>query len=318
MPTVTLSPVAKLQFFSNNGIPLNGGKLFTYLAGTTTKTASYIDSTGGTPNTNPIILSFRGEADVWIPPNLRVKYVLAPATDTDPPTNPIWSVDNLAASQLLTVYGGVDTGVVNAYVISISLPQSAYTDGTFITFIPANTNTNTSTINVNGLGPVAIINTDGSVLSPGELSTNVAAQIIFKSGSFQLLNPTFANERGQFNMTAVDLVGSPTVIVSFAKYGRLVVLNVPFFSGTSNGINNRLTGLPTRLQTFPGAITVRVGGADATDNGVTAYAAGSAFITATSSQISFQNKGTNWTNVGTKTISGMMIPYFVDTPYAVP
>lgn len=318
MPTVTLSPVFKQKFFDNAGAPLAGGKLFSYLATTTTKAATYTDSTGGTPNANPVILNFRGEADVWIEPNKGYKFVLAPSTDTDPPTNPIWTEDNVKSLALLTIYGGVDSGVVNAYVISISLPQSAYTDGTFITFIPANTNTAASTINVNGLGPVAIVNLDGSALSPGEIATNIASQIIFRSGSFQLLNPTFANERGQFNMTAVDLVGTPTVVVSFAKYGRLVVLNVPLFTGTSNAVTNRLTGLPTRLQTFPGAITAKVGGVDATDNGVITYSAGAANIAATSNQISFLFKGGNWTAAGTKTIGGTMISYFVDTPYAVP
>jgi hypothetical protein len=315
MPTVVLSPLAKQQFLDNSGRPLVGGKLFTYLAGTTTKQSTYVDSGGVTQNTNPVILNFRGECSLWLPPNVGYKFVLAPATDTDPPTNPIWTVDNLVASQLLTLYGGVDTGVANAYVISISLPQSAYTDGTFIIFIPSNTNTLASTINVNGLGPVAIVNTDGSALSPGELTANVAAQIVYKGGSWLLLNPTVANLGSSFSATAVDLVGTPSVTVTYARFGRLVILNVPVFSGTSNGVNNRLTGLPTNLQTGVGAAIVRVGGGDATDNGVATYAAQSATIAATSNQISFLFKGGNWTAAGTKSAGGIMIPYFTSTPY---
>lgn len=315
MPTVVLSPLAKQQFLDNNGRPLVGGKLFTYLAGTTTKASTYVDSGGVATNANPVILNFRGECNLWLPPNVRYKFTLSPSTDTDPPTNPIWTVDNVVASQLLTLYGGVDSGAANAYVITISLPQSAYTDGTFIIFIPSNTNTSTSTINVNGLGPVPIINTDGSVLSPGELTANVAAQILYQGGSFLLLNPTVANVGTSFSMTAVDLVGTPAVTVTYARFGRLVILNVPTFTGTSNGVNNRLTGLPTSLQTGVGAAIVHVWGADATDNGVFAYASGSATIAATSNQISFLFKGGNWTNAGTKTSGGMMIMYFTATPY---
>src|SRR5882724_3576883 len=96
-PAAALSPDPKLQFFDNNGKPLTGGKLFTYLAGTTTKVTTYTDSTAGTPNSNPIILNTRGEAQsggIWLGTG-QFKYVLAPSTDTDPPTHAIWTVDNI-------------------------------------------------------------------------------------------------------------------------------------------------------------------------------------------------------------------------------
>lgn len=94
---MNLAPLPIQKFFSNDGRPLNGGLLFTYVAGTSTKIATYTDSTGGTPNTNPIVLNFRGEANVWLDPTLTYKFVLSPANDTDPPTNPIWSVDNISS-----------------------------------------------------------------------------------------------------------------------------------------------------------------------------------------------------------------------------
>lgn len=91
-----LSPSPKQQFFDNNGRPLVGGLLFTYLAGTSTKESTY-QNQGGTPNTNPVVLDFRGEANIWLDSAKTYKYVLSPSGDTDPPTNPIWSVDNIAA-----------------------------------------------------------------------------------------------------------------------------------------------------------------------------------------------------------------------------
>lgn len=93
--TTVLSPLPVQRFCDNNGNPLSGGKLFTYAAGTTTKTATYTDSTGGTPNTNPVVLNTRGEANVWLAAGTAYKIVLSPSTDTDPPTNPIWTVDNV-------------------------------------------------------------------------------------------------------------------------------------------------------------------------------------------------------------------------------
>ena len=96
-----LAPTPKARFVDNNGNALAGGKLFTYLAGTTTKTATYTDAGGLTPNTNPIILDARGECDLWIDEGTGFKFTLAPATDTDPPTNPIWTVDQIEADSVL-------------------------------------------------------------------------------------------------------------------------------------------------------------------------------------------------------------------------
>lgn len=189
MPTEVLSPVLRQKFFANSGIPLNGGKLFSYTAGTTTKRSTFTDAAGAGTNTNPVILDFRGEADVWIPPNVGYKFVLAPANDTDPPTNPIWTIDNVTNSQLLTLYGGVDTGVANAYVLTFVANFTAYTDGITIIWIPANTNTGPSTMNVNGLGPVNILNANGSALSTGQLQANTPVTILYRGGSFTLVSP---------------------------------------------------------------------------------------------------------------------------------
>lgn len=95
---MNLAPLAIQKFFDNAGNPLSGGKLFTYVTGTTTKLATYTDVTGGAQNTNPIILDFRGEARIWLDQTLTYRFVLAPANDTDPPTNPIWSVDDITAA----------------------------------------------------------------------------------------------------------------------------------------------------------------------------------------------------------------------------
>lgn len=94
--TTVLAPVARQLFLNpSNGAPASGFKLFTYAAGTTTKLATYTDASGGTPNTNPIIMDSLGECGLWLTPGLAYKFVFSPPTDTDPPTNPIWTVDNI-------------------------------------------------------------------------------------------------------------------------------------------------------------------------------------------------------------------------------
>jgi hypothetical protein len=68
---VFLSPVggAAAQFFTNNGVILSGGKLYTYAAGTTTPKTTYTSSSGSTPHTNPIILNSAGRVpggEIWL------------------------------------------------------------------------------------------------------------------------------------------------------------------------------------------------------------------------------------------------------------
>jgi hypothetical protein len=86
-----LSPSAKMSFIDAAGQPLVGGKLYTYVAGTTTPQATYADSTAGATNTNPIILDSRGEANVWLGGAI-YKFILKDADNAL-----IWSVDNISA-----------------------------------------------------------------------------------------------------------------------------------------------------------------------------------------------------------------------------
>jgi microcystin-dependent protein len=88
------APLPKFQF-NQNGAPLSGGKLFTYLSGTTTKLKTYTEYTGSTPNTNPIILDSNGQCDIWLIQGNAYTFVLSPPTDSDPPTNPYWTENGI-------------------------------------------------------------------------------------------------------------------------------------------------------------------------------------------------------------------------------
>jgi hypothetical protein len=77
----SLSPPPKLQFFGTDGLPLVGGKLYTYAAGTTTPIATYTDNTQASLNTNPIILDSAGQANVWLADSITYKYVLKTAAE---------------------------------------------------------------------------------------------------------------------------------------------------------------------------------------------------------------------------------------------
>ena len=87
----TIAPQPKLQFFDANGDPLVGGRLYSYIAGTTTPQATYTDESGSTTNTNPVILDSRGEASVWFGAGT-YKLALKTAADVD-----VWTVDNIGS-----------------------------------------------------------------------------------------------------------------------------------------------------------------------------------------------------------------------------
>lgn len=61
----TLVPPAQVQFLDNNGVPLAGGKLFTYVPKSTTPKMTWMDSLLTQANTNPIILDSAGRATIW-------------------------------------------------------------------------------------------------------------------------------------------------------------------------------------------------------------------------------------------------------------
>jgi hypothetical protein len=91
--SVNLSPIGNgFQFFNNDGLPLNAGKIFTYQAGSTTPLTTYTDSSGLIANTNPIILGTDGRppSTIWLTEGFFYKFVLKTSADVT-----IQTYDNL-------------------------------------------------------------------------------------------------------------------------------------------------------------------------------------------------------------------------------
>lgn len=81
MPAVNLSIYGGVgwQFFDNNGVPLVGGLLYTYEAGTTTPLATYTSSSGGTAHANPIVLNAAAKVpggEIWLDYSKKYKFVV--------------------------------------------------------------------------------------------------------------------------------------------------------------------------------------------------------------------------------------------------
>ena len=82
-------PWVKPRYFDSNGHPLVCGKVYTYVAGSSTPLATYTDSGGLTANPNPYILDADGYGDIWMKPG-SYKIVLTDKNDVV-----IWMKDNV-------------------------------------------------------------------------------------------------------------------------------------------------------------------------------------------------------------------------------
>jgi hypothetical protein len=118
---VNLSPVGGVaaQFFTNTGAVLTGGKLYTYLAGTTTPTPTYTTSAGNVARTNPIVLDAAGRVpgsgEIWLTVGTTYKFVLKDSDDVLIGTyDNITSAFNTDAS--LVVYTPAGAGAVTTNV----------------------------------------------------------------------------------------------------------------------------------------------------------------------------------------------------------
>lgn len=119
---MNLPPDFNQQFCDEDGLPLSGGKLYTYISGTVTPQTSYSDESG-TTNTNPITLDAAGRCDLWLNPALVYTLVLK-----DSNLNLIKTWDDVAGSALATdVVTSVNTQTGDVVLASEDIPFTTET-----------------------------------------------------------------------------------------------------------------------------------------------------------------------------------------------
>ena len=132
MASVLLSPVGNgQQFFDNNGVPLAGGLLYTYQAGSSTPLTTYTTVNGTIPNSNPIILDSAGRTpqEVWMQTGYSYKFVLQTSAGVT-----LQTLDNLypILQTAPIVTPSLPTGAIILWSGSIGAIPSGFTicDGT--------------------------------------------------------------------------------------------------------------------------------------------------------------------------------------------
>jgi hypothetical protein len=96
--TGVVPALPKFQFESATGAPLANGTVDVYLAGTTTRTNTWQDPDLTVLNANPIVLDSRGEATIYLDPDVTYKFVLKNSGGATQ-----WTQDNISGSSFQEV-----------------------------------------------------------------------------------------------------------------------------------------------------------------------------------------------------------------------
>ena len=266
-----LSPEPKVQFFSDTGIPLAGGLLYTYAAGTTTPQATFTDSAGTVNNANPIILDSRGEADIWLG-SLSYKFKLCTADNVE-----IWTVDNINV-------GPFPDSIVASVIATIQAIYAASNGSSLVGYIAAGTGAVAQTVqsklrqtfNIKDYGAVGdgvtddtlaiqrtIAASDGVIIvpagtfmvTPGAITLTAGKQLVGLNRATSILklktplsgngmiNATYADDIVVENLTidGDSLVGTKNSLINFfgCNYARIennTFINVDQFAVGCNSM----------------------------------------------------------------------------------
>ena len=182
----------------------------------------------------------------------------------------------------------VDSGAVNAYIITLNPAPSSLASmvGVTITFKPLVTNTGASTINVNGFGPINILNPNGVALIAGEIVAGSMSTIIYDGTQYRLTGGLGA---GVFTTVTTPIINSATTLQLATNSGisavtidasQSVGIGVIPISGTTNA----------QLQVYLG---IGIVNSNSGINGNIYYASGwKYFGNGTGAEISFNKSST--------------------------
>lgn len=199
---VNLSPLGGVgaQFFNNDGVPLSGGLIYTYLAGTNTPSNTYTSGAGNIPHSNPIVLDSAGRVptgEIWLLDGISYKFIIK-----DAQANLIGTYDNLV---------GINSNFVN-YTASQEIQTATAGQTVFtLTTMVYQPNTNSLSVFVDGVnqyGPgaqYAFIETNSTTITFAS-GLHVGAQVKFTTSAinsssygdaFQISYlPPFTNSQG--------------------------------------------------------------------------------------------------------------------------
>lgn len=228
MAVTFLMPNPKQQYFLAAGIPLVGGKIYTFAAGTNTPKQTFTDFAGTIPQANPIILNARGEpaSAIFWQGNYKVEI-------RDALNNLIYTVDN---------YNSDPAGVSSIFTTLLSAIGS-----TLIGFIQAGVGAILRTMQDKAREVVSV----GDFGATGDGSTDVTLNFT----RAMTVGNTVKVNAGIYIIDTINVTRNVTIDcesgVTFKRKAGADVASGSFNSSTgmftisTNGITLRIIGAPT-------------------------------------------------------------------------
>lgn len=277
----SLSPTPKLQFFGTDGLPLVGGKIYTYAAGTTTPLATYTDAGGGTANTNPIILNSLGQANIWLAPSSSYKFSLFTSADVL-----LYTVDNIAAP--------IDyLSLVTSLASPPPIGNSAANSGAFTTLAATTatiTTVNATTVNATTSTTTGVTTTGTLTFSGGGSMTKAP------EAGIQSITATVAANALTITLDPTVLTFRSTTLTSGVPVSRAIpsAISIVVSSGSTLGT---VSGVQSRIAVLAidnaGSVELAVvnisGGNDLTETGLISTTAEGGSGTADSASTIYSN-----------------------------
>lgn len=264
----------KFQAFDSNGDPLSGGKLYTYISGTTTAKATYptlMDAEAGTnANANPVILDSRGEATVVLTGSY--KLILKTSADSQ-----LWSVDAVGTTSntlLNDAYGNdvivLAAGGSNA-VNYLTVTNATTGTSPIVSASGSDTNVDlkvtskgsgtlkldagaTGTVDI-GTVSTGVINLKRNTAVTGTLSTSGTATLNAASISTTLgvtgtstmaaVNATTLSSSGASTLNSLGVTGAATVGTTLGVTGASTLASVGVTGAATVGTTLAVTGNTT-------------------------------------------------------------------------
>ena len=277
MTTYYMTPIATiLQYFTDAGVVLNGGKINTYLAGTSTPQATYTSNTGGTPNANPIILNSAGRLNnvsIWQPQGVKLKIIITDANNNQigSPIDQVAGIDDptdlLATLASNSVGSGADL-IANA-MRSFDLVSSVRAAGA-PTLVAGQTRVidiQAGTVPDDGFGGIFYWSASSTATDDGV--TVIKPTGVSGAGRYLRQAATYT---GSFTGTFVGCTTAQTISFGYSVSNGTVTLytiggsHSSNTTATSNSTSFSITGIPTAI--CPTGLIMAVPTVDLIDNGV--------------------------------------------------
>ena len=220
--SVNLSPIGNgVSFLGTTGLPLSGGKLYTYQAGSSTPLATYTTNSGIIANANPIILGTDGRtpSEIWLTYGYNYKFILQ-----DSAGSTIATYDNLYGilGTIPAASSTLPTGMILLWSGSIGSIPSGYLlcDGTNSTpdlrdrfIIGAG---NTYSVNQTGGSADAIVVSHTHTATSTSTVTDPGHTHQFKGGTFNSSQGSGPNSIANTSNTLSDTTASNTTGITVA------------------------------------------------------------------------------------------------------